>query len=60
MGVKYADGTVWLTGRVANEQQMQAALQVLSDLEGIEQIVNNLSVSSGAAKGTASKAGRSC
>ena len=28
--------TVWLSGRVANNQQMQSALQVLSDIEGID------------------------
>jgi hypothetical protein len=44
VGVKYKEGTVWLTGRVSNNQQMQAALSVISDIEGIEQIVNNMSV----------------
>lgn len=48
VGVKYKGGTVWLNGRVASEQQMEAALQVLSDVEGIEQIVNNLEVSQSA------------
>ena len=52
VGVKYKKGTVWLTGRVANKQQMQTALQILSDVEGIDQIVNNMTVggASGAAK----------
>ncbi len=49
VGVKYKNGTVWLSGRVANNQQMQAALAVISDIEGIEKIVNNLEVPKGAA-----------
>ena len=53
VGVKYKNGTVWLSGRVASNQQMQAALAVISDIEGIEKIVNNLEV----AKGAAAKAG---
>ncbi len=44
VGVKYKSGTVWLNGRVASDEQMQAALEVISDVEGIEQIVNNLEV----------------
>jgi len=44
VGVKYEDGTVWLNGKVSSEQQMQAALDVISDIEGIEQIVNGLEV----------------
>jgi BON domain len=47
VGVKYKNGTVWLSGRVADEQQLQAALSVVSEIEGIEQIVNNLSTSPG-------------
>ncbi len=44
VGVKYKDGTVWLSGRVSNNQQLQAALGVVSDIEGIDQIVNNMTV----------------
>jgi hypothetical protein len=51
VGVQYKEGTVWLTGRVANDQQMKAALEIVSDLEGIQQIVNSLEV------GKASKPG---
>ncbi len=49
VGVKYNEGTVWLTGRVSNNQQMQAALAVVSDIEGISQIVNNMTVAKGKA-----------
>jgi hypothetical protein len=44
IGVKYKDGTAWLAGQVTSEAQMQAALQVVSDMAGIKQIVNNLEV----------------
>ena len=44
VGVKYKDGTVWLAGRVTSKQQMAAALEVISDIEGVDKIVNSLSV----------------
>ena len=44
VGVKYKNGTVWLSGRVTNQQQMQNALQIVGDIDGVEQIVNSLSV----------------
>ena len=44
VGVKYQNGTVWLSGRVTSEKQMQAALDVVSGYEGIEKIVNGLDV----------------
>ncbi len=47
VGVKYKAGTIWLTGRVTNNQQMQTALQVVSDIDGVEQIVNSLQVTGG-------------
>jgi hypothetical protein len=53
VGVKYKDGTVWLAGRVTSKEQMQAALQIVSDTEGVEQIVNNMTV--GAAQSNAAK-----
>ncbi len=44
LGVKYKDGNVWLAGRVANKEQMAAALEVVSDIEGVNQIINNMTV----------------
>ncbi|HEV3136745.1 MAG TPA: BON domain-containing protein [Pirellulales bacterium] len=44
VGVKYKNGTVWLTGRVTSQKQMQSALQIVGDIDGVEQIVNSLSV----------------
>jgi hypothetical protein len=49
VGVKYRNGTVWLSGRVASQRQMQTALNIVSDIEGIEQIVNNMTVPGGEA-----------
>ena len=50
VGVKYKDGTVWLNGRVSSREQLQAALAVVSEIEGIENIVNNLKVDSSMSK----------
>ncbi len=50
VGVKYKNGTVWLSGRVKTNQQMQNALQVVSDMDGVEQIVNSLQVTGGGLK----------
>ncbi len=44
VGVKYSKGTVWLAGRVTSKAQMQAALEVVSEVDGVQQIVNNLQV----------------
>ena len=46
IGIKYNNGTVWLSGRVTDAQQMTNALQILSSVEGIDKIVNNLAVDS--------------
>ena len=44
IGVKYKDGTAWLAGRVTSKDQATTALQVVSNIEGVDQIVNNLTV----------------
>ena len=44
VGVKYKAGSVWLSGRVASNEQMQSALSVVSEIDGVKQIINNLSV----------------
>ncbi len=54
VGVKYKNGTVWLTGRVTSDEQMKAALEVISDIEGVRKIVNSLTVA-GASPGTGLK-----
>jgi len=50
VGVKYKDGTVWLAGRVTSKEQMSTALQIISDIDGIEQIVNNLTIAAAPVK----------
>jgi len=44
IGVKYKDATVWLNGRVTSKDQEAMALQVVSEVPGVDQIVNNLEI----------------
>jgi len=44
IGVKYQDGTAWLRGFVANQQQMAAALNLVAATEGVERVVNELQI----------------
>ena len=44
IGVKCKDGSVWLAGRVSSKQQMSAALDVVSDIEGVKSITNRLTI----------------
>jgi hypothetical protein len=44
LGVKFKGGTVWLEGRVSSQEQMNEALMMVSDLDEVTQIVNNLKV----------------
>jgi hypothetical protein len=39
------EGTVWLTGRVSNEQQLTRALDLARRVSGVQQVVNGLDVS---------------
>jgi hypothetical protein len=48
VGVKYQDGTAWLSGRVSSDEQLQAAVELVSQAEGVSRVVNELTVSSGA------------
>jgi hypothetical protein len=54
IGVKYKDGTAWLAGRVTDKQQAATALELVSNIEGVEQIVNNLTIAPAPANATAS------
>ena len=38
------EGTVWMTGRVASEQQQMAALDVARRIPGVKQVVNDLTI----------------
>jgi hypothetical protein len=54
IGVKFEDGTAWIMGRVANEEQMQRALTLAGGLPYVANVVNELEIKpSKAATGTA-------
>jgi len=42
IGVKYQNGTAWLRGRVASENQVAKALKIAWKTEGVERVVNGL------------------
>ena len=44
IGIKYQDGTAWLFGRVANEQQMNTAIRLTFQISSVNRVVNNLTV----------------
>jgi len=44
IGVKVQEGTVWLNGSVASQEQLAAALDIVQDTPGIEKIVNGVAV----------------
>ncbi len=45
--VKVQDGIAWLRGRVTNERQMNAAVALAAQTEGIEQVANGLTIRAG-------------
>ena len=49
IGVKCQNGTVWLRGSVANEEQMNAALKLAFQTPGVARVVNELNVGPAAA-----------
>jgi hypothetical protein len=53
IAVKYQDGTVWLQGRVSDQEQMNRALKQVFQMPGVTRVVNNLSI--GDADGQANK-----
>ena len=44
------EGTVWLSGRVANEQQQAKALDLARRITGVKQVVNDLTIAAPPAK----------
>jgi hypothetical protein len=44
IGVKYQDGTAWLFGRVASEEQMNTALRLTFQIASVNRVVNDLTV----------------
>ena len=49
IGVKCQNGTVWLRGSVANEEQMNAALKLAFQTPGVARVVNELNIAPAAA-----------
>jgi hypothetical protein len=44
VGVQVQDGTAWLQGSVANQQQWVAAQKIAEETYGVDRVVNNLTV----------------
>ena len=42
--VKVQDGTAWLEGSVANQRQMATALQIAHQTQGVDNVVNDLTI----------------
>jgi len=53
IGVKYQNGTAWLHGRVASEEQMNTALRLVFQTPGVSRVVNELALASPEAVETA-------
>jgi hypothetical protein len=54
VGVKVEDGTAWLNGTVANQDQMVAALSIAQQTDGIDRVVNNLTIGTPQSNGKSS------
>ncbi|MBS0208681.1 MAG: BON domain-containing protein [Planctomycetes bacterium] len=44
IGVQYEDGTAWISGRVASQEQMQQAVSLASELPYVKQVVPALEI----------------
>jgi len=44
IGVKYQEGTTWLTGRVRNQEQLTKALRLVLQMPNVKRVINNLEV----------------
>ena len=44
VGVKYQDGTAWLRGRVASQEQMETALRLVFRTQRVDRVVNQLAI----------------
>jgi len=52
VGVTYQNGTAWLRGRVASEEQMATALKIAFQARGVTSVVNELTVSASGSSGS--------
>jgi hypothetical protein len=62
IGVKYQDGTAWLSGRVRNEEQMESAIEIISAMPDVDHVINDIEVVTAKpakTKKTASKSSKS-
>ncbi len=48
IGVKYQDGTAWLMGRVANDDQVATAIQLVEQMPDVSRVVNKLEIKTSA------------
>ncbi len=44
IGVRFQNGTTWLTGTVQSREQMAIALRLVSASEGVSRVINNLEI----------------
>ena len=44
IGVKYKDGVAALSGTVTNQQQLVTAVRLTQGMNGVDQVVNNLTI----------------
>jgi len=44
IGVKYQDGTAWLKGQVASQEEMATALDLASSVPGVTRVMNQLTI----------------
>ncbi|HEY5310980.1 MAG TPA: BON domain-containing protein [Pirellulales bacterium] len=46
IGVKFDNGTAWLMGRVANDEQRQLAISLVEQMDGVSSVVDKLEIKS--------------
>lgn len=46
IGVKFENGSAWLLGRVANDQQRQLAISLVEQMDGVTKVIDKLEVRS--------------
>lgn len=44
LGVKYQDGVAWLLGTVTSEEQLQTAIGLAEQVDGVDQVISKLTV----------------
>lgn len=55
VGVTVQDGTAWLKGTVANDEQWTTAQMIAEDVYGVDRVVNELTIGGGAGEATTSR-----